>query len=352
MSGAFGWGGNDWQPAAPAPRRNSNDDDDDFSRAKGAYRTPPAAPAPSRIHPPPDQSQVQPRVATIYPPASALARVDLSPHKKIVTTAENVIIVATDMTGSMAGWQKEIYKFLPLLFQEGQTLLGQSLQIIFIGFGDAKCRDRFEVTPPGAGPELDGFLTAMHLDASGGGNEIESSDLVLYYVHEQIDTASAKHVYCFTTTDEAAPAVLNETEVFDTLRLTLNREYSNLSVVVRSLLRRMEVFTILRKTDAPEYNPERIKNFWTGLLGQERVIPLERSNLVVEVILGAMAVKTNQVAKFTQSLQARRGQTQFGAQNIATIGDALQKSVMLSQVAGASAVVAPKAGTQALKLDD
>ena len=310
MSGAFGWGGRD--------RRNDTSTTSGggggFSRAQSAYKSPPrnpnAAPAPSSGA----QSYVDADYQSYAIPPTP--NIDKSPKRNFKSTAKNVLIVATDVTGSLGGWRKDMFKFLPLLYKEAQSYLGDDLEIMFIAFGDCKYSDPIEVTTFGRGQTLDTHLTALYKHASGGGDLEESPEMVAYFIHERVDTSTAKNVYTFFITDEKCATTISETQARDILDCTVNPELADSKTVFRSLFRRMELFLVFAETHSyGQRETVNFQDFWKDMLGAERVCPMPRANLVVETMLGVVAKTTGQLAVYTQNYQTRRGNTTYGAVN-------------------------------------
>lgn len=338
MSGAFGWGGKD--------RRDQNQPDDNntgFSRAVDAYSRPaPHSPSPSAYRggqsyvAPGYQSQVTP--PTPIPP-TPIPVLDLTPTRDFKSTAKNVIIVATDVTGSLSEWRQDIFKFLPLLYKEAQSYMGDDLEIMFIAYGDAKYHDRIEVATFDRGQVLDTHLKSLYKDANGGGNAAESSELVAYFIHERVDTTSAKNVYTFFITDEPCQHMVSDTEVRANLGILLNPELRDSRTLFTSLLRRMELFVVFAETDSYPGRTQEFEDNWRGIVGPERVCPMPRSNLVIETMLAVVAKTTGQLQAYTQNYASRRAGTQYGAVNKSHV----DRSIAL--VPGASSAVpnlAPK----------
>lgn len=268
--------------------------------------------------------------------------IDLRPVKSLKSTAANVIIAVLDVTGSMGSWRADIFKHLVTLYTDAQSYLGDDLQILFIVYGDVKYHDRIEVAEFASGPVLDDHLQVLYMNASGGGDGEESPELVAYYLLQQVDVSSAKHVYTFFVTDESGADEVSEQQARQHLELAVNSELRDTKTVYRSLLRKMEVFTVLRETDC--YNPAPIRQWWLDVLGPERIMPLDRGNLVVESMLACIAKTTGQLGQFTQNFQTRRGATRFGAVN----QDLVMKSVAMVPGGDADQLQAPKAKTKLL----
>lgn len=320
MSGAFGWGGKD-----RAADRNNNNGTAGFGSAYGAYQQP--APSGTRGGALAGAGVLRADSVAATPtggPAAA-GPVDLS-AKDLRAEADNVLIVSMDLTGSMGDWRDEIYRRMPLLYKEAQALLGQSLAVLFIAFGDVKFGDRIWVTRFGAGPELDVLLDSLPRSAGGGGDEEESPELVALYVLQRVDVSRARNVYFWTITDERPAEQIDPRHAQQHVGVQVPpAAVRTTKAVFDALALQMRPFVVLKRADIGSYDPDRIRGAWERVLGRERVLPLDDGRRVVDVMLAVVAKTTGQTAAFTASLQARQGGTAHGAVNIATV----QRSVAL-----------------------
>lgn len=336
MSGNYGWGGRDRSDVYSPPSSGGG-----FTSARTPYATPAdySRPAPSR-------SATSMRMTAA--PNPTLNDAELSPRKHITTTKDNVIIVSLDRTGSMGVWTHEIFNRLALLFKEGQKYLGESLEIVFMGFGDSQaCGDDFHVAPSGCGPELDGYLVSLDQAAYGGGNHIESAELPAYYVSQQIDTTSAKSVFFFTITDEGFYETVNDGEIDAILGLRAPSEVVKSAYVFQALKTRMNVFLIKAETGCYDGTINKMNDKqWKAAVGDDCFVSLDDHRRVVDVMLGVIAKVRGQMDQFSKDLSARQGSTHYGSVNIATV------SRSISMVKGAPASPSIKAGTKSLLAPD
>lgn len=258
------------------------------------------------------------------------------------SNAANVIIAVMDVTSSMQEWPQEVFRRLPLLFNEAVSYFGNDdLEILFIAHGDART-DNFpiQVSRFGKGEELDQILSSFYMKCGGGGQGDESHELVAYYLLKQVDTSSAKNVYTFFVTDEAACDDIDETLVKEHLGLRNDVELQKTADVFLGLRRRMNIFTILCQTKNSRYNPDSIKRRWEANVAKENIIPLDDSRRVVDVMLGTIAKLTGQLDTFTKSLIGRQQGSQFACNNI----DTVQKSIALIR----APLLSPKKKTKPL----
>jgi hypothetical protein len=113
----------------------------------------------------------------------------IDPHKRISTESKNPLIVAIDVTGSMASWPAEIFDRLPLLF----NTLAQyrpDVEICFAAIGDAGV-DRWplQVTSFAGGFDLEQLLGSLYGEG-GGGDAPESYGLFAQWVNTHIEIPS------------------------------------------------------------------------------------------------------------------------------------------------------------------
>ena len=109
-----------------------------------------------------------------------------SPAKKISSDSPFPLMVAVDVTGSMASWPAEIFDRLPLLYQT-LSQYQASLEISFAAIGDAGC-DRWplQVTDFAQGFTLEGTLKALYGEG-GGGDAPESYGVYAWWMNRRVE---------------------------------------------------------------------------------------------------------------------------------------------------------------------
>lgn len=321
MSGAFGWTNSDSGSNSDPNTQNNQG----FQSALNAH----TSPKQHKVNTRKTKSDKAPKQKS-NKPFRDFSRFTNTQHKKIPgakhhikSKASNVIIYIQDVTGSMDQWPSEIFKRLPLLFEEACKYMGtQDLEILFIAHGDARTDDHpIQVAHFESGPKLDEHLTSFYTDCGGGGQGTESHELVAYYILTQTDTSSAQNVYTFFVTDEAGCDAIDNKHVCTHLDGKANSEFINTQDIFHALRRRMKIFTILR--EARFYNTARIKNWWVKTLEKEYVLPLDDPRRVVDVMLGVMAKLTGQINVFKNDLQTRQLPTRYGDQNVDTVMESI-----------------------------
>lgn len=117
----------------------------------------------------------------------------IDPKKQVRSESKNPLIIAVDVTGSMASWPAEIFDRLPLLFN---TLVQyrEDVEICFAAIGDGACDQwPLQVTTFASGYDLEQLLGSLYGEG-GGGDAPESYGLFAHWVdtHVQVPNAEEK----------------------------------------------------------------------------------------------------------------------------------------------------------------
>ncbi|MFN2146139.1 MAG: hypothetical protein ACK2T7_12365 [Anaerolineales bacterium] len=109
----------------------------------------------------------------------------IDPKKHISSESKNPLIIAVDVTGSMASWPFEIFDRLPLLFNT-LSQYREDLEICFAAIGDARVDDwPLQVTSFASGFDLEQQLKALYGEG-GGGDAPESYGLFARWVNTHV----------------------------------------------------------------------------------------------------------------------------------------------------------------------
>ncbi len=110
----------------------------------------------------------------------------IDPQKHISTNSDNPLIIAVDVTGSMASWPFQIFDRLPLLYNT-LSQYRDNLEICFAAIGDAGC-DRWplQVTTFASGFDLEQLLGSLYGEG-GGGDAPESYGLFAHWVNTHVE---------------------------------------------------------------------------------------------------------------------------------------------------------------------
>jgi len=236
-----------------------------------------------------------------------------TPKKKITTASDTPLIVAVDVTGSMARWPAEIFDRLPLLYQT-LSQYRPALEISFAAIGDAYC-DRYplQVTGFAKGQELDGKLAAL-FGEGGGGDAPESYQLFAHYVNEQVavpavDAASEDRPFLIVFGDAPFHPRVTVQEARDVLGLDLGQPVDGIAAW-REVARRFDTWFLRRpggrRGDATHQQ-------WAEALGEQRVVTIDDELRAVDYAMGLIARSWGRFDDFKRNLGARQGDAKVDA---------------------------------------
>lgn len=304
---------------------------------------------------------------------------DMDPRgRELMCDAQTPIVIAIDVTGSMGDWSKIIWDKLPMFF--GQLKLQDYCPgpaISFAGIGDAPAGDQapLQVSNFASGGVLDGWISKIWLEGLGGGNQRESYDLACSFYSSRVvftGLRPGEKPFFFITGDEGLYETVQRAYVHQWVGDSSEPTYGTTPVLIQlpadleAGVRRVSVelpdgsvqpaslppgfqpgetaefevegqlwsmerlFDSLRQTyhvfhlHKPYHSPqpeERIYKQWALLVGEENVLCLKHPKSVVDVMLGAIALRSGSrtMEEYVEDLQLR-GQTE---DRIADVREAL-----------------------------
>jgi ribosomal protein S27AE len=109
----------------------------------------------------------------------------IDPSKHVRSESKNPLIIAVDVTGSMANWPFEIFDRLPLLYNT-LSQYREDLEICFAAIGDAGYDDwPLQVTTFASSYDLEQLLLGIYGEG-GGGDAPESYGLFAHWVNTHV----------------------------------------------------------------------------------------------------------------------------------------------------------------------
>jgi hypothetical protein len=208
------------------------------------------------------------------------------------------IAMIFDVTGSMGRIPEVLQQKLPRLMDVIIDKAGlRDPQVLVGAVGDANTdRYPFQVGQFESGNAFDEHLRNIILEGGGGGQKKESYALAYRFAADHTATDAferrGKKGYFFTMGDEAPWPTVSSTELATVFGITGGEDETIESLIARAT-ERWEIFHLFAedgsyKNDAVTHDP------WRKLLG-ERLISVEDSSLVCEVIAGIVHMMENAI---------------------------------------------------------
>ena len=199
----------------------------------------------------------------------------------------NAVTVLFDVTGSM--------QEVPRILQENLcTLFGLLLRrgylddpaVLVGGIGDATCDlAPLQVGQFESGNEIEDDLSRLYLEGGGGGQQMESYELALYFLARKtaIDCYEkrGKRGYAFLIGDEKPYRRVKRREVEDVFGDKLEADIP-IRKIIKEAREKYEIYYILPNMTS-YYRDPRIVKCWQGLLGQN-VLRLDNPAGISELI--------------------------------------------------------------------
>jgi hypothetical protein len=228
----------------------------------------------------------------------------VDPRGKRLAESENPILVAVDVTGSMAHWPAEIFDRLPLLYQT-LSQYRPDVEVSFAAIGDATC-DRFplQVTDFEKGAALDEHLAGLYGEGGGGGGAKESYELYAWFVQNRVSAPRAERPFLLIYGDEGFYEEVSHAQLQHYVGASLEGRVPAREVF-RDLMKRFEVY-LLRKDYGSKPEDRAILAQWQEALEPQRVIPVHDEERAVDLALSLVARAWGRFEDFEANMRARQ----------------------------------------------
>lgn len=247
---------------------------------------------------------------------------------------QDIVIVWIDGTGSMGDDTFIIRDKIVLL--EGQLRIQGYLKnplIMVCMVGDAYS-DRYpiQISKPERGDALIEEIEKTYPEGNGGGQGMESYELMAYYMvnHVKLDDEKSKP-YLFILGDEGIYPEVNPLHIAKHIHrpssMSINANIDS-GDIFKQLCKKFNVFRLHREySDSKE--DEKIVKQWKSMIGAERVQRLTKPKEVVDDILGIIAIgtKSRTIDGYLDDMRAR-GQTPDRVKDVHKVLLGVEKSIV------------------------
>jgi hypothetical protein len=227
--------------------------------------------------------------------------------KEISTESTNPVVMAIDVTGSMAEWPAEIFDRLPLFYQT-LSQYRDDLEVSFAAIGDANSDSYpLQVNDFGKGVSLEDNIKAIFPEGGGGGQISESYELFGHYIAEHCNTPKATSPFLFIFGDEKFYNQIDPSQVRhfigDTIEAPLDSE-----AMWKGLMQRFNLYLLHKPYGHgnDSATDTAVKEHWAKVLGPQRIIELPSKERAVDIAMGIVAKHWGQYTDFTENLDARQ----------------------------------------------
>jgi ribosomal protein S27AE len=225
----------------------------------------------------------------------------IDPTKHVSSASKNPLVVAVDVTGSMASWPAEIFDRLPLLFNT-LSQYREDLEVCFAAIGDAGV-DRWplQVTTFASGYDLEQLLKSLYGEG-GGGDAPESYGLFAQWVDTHVDVSAAEEkpflvVFGDITMHTKVPGK-------QIRKLLGDRSQGGVDAIEvwRRVARKFNVWFLRRAGGRPN---DEIDQQWAKAIGAQKIMRIEDEQRAVDYAMGLIARAWGHFEDFQDNMRAR-----------------------------------------------
>lgn len=228
----------------------------------------------------------------------------IDPGKHIRTASPNPLIIAVDVTGSMASWPFEIFDRLPLLYNT-LSQYREDLEICFVAIGDAGC-DRWplQATTFAGGYDLEQLLGALYGEG-GGGDAPESYGLFAHWVNTHVQVPQAGEAPFLIVFGDAPmhPSVPHQ----QIARYLGDRTNGDVDAMAawQQVCRNWNVWFLRRPTGRAG---DEVDAQWSQAITAQKIFHIEDEQRAVDYAMGLVARAWGHFGDFQSNMRARQSE--------------------------------------------
>ncbi|MBM3153256.1 MAG: hypothetical protein FJZ96_13810 [Chloroflexi bacterium] len=228
----------------------------------------------------------------------------IDPQKRIRSTSANPLIVAIDVTGSMASWPFEIFDRLPLLFNT-LSQYRPDLEICFAAIGDAAV-DRWplQVTTFASGFDLEQLLGSLFGEGAGG-DAPESYGLFAHWVNTHVEIENAADMpFLIVFGDVHMHPSIPRAQVMKYLGDDPQADVDAIDEW-RKLTKRWNTWFLRRPSGK---RGDQVDQQWAEAIGEQKIFRIEDEQRAVDYAMGLIARSWGNFSDFRENMLARQSE--------------------------------------------
>jgi ribosomal protein S27AE len=226
----------------------------------------------------------------------------IDPRKHIKTESANPLIVAVDVTGSMANWPFEIFDRLPLLYNT-LSQYREDLEICFVAIGDAVV-DRWplQVTSFAGGFDLEQLLGSLY-GGGGGGDAPESYGLFAHWVNNHVSLPDLKEPpFLIVFGDVTMHAEVPKSQVDHYLGDKVKRDLDS----IKEWQRVSETWNTWFMRRPTGKMGDVVDQQWGKAIGEQKIFHIEDEQRAVDYAMGLISRAWGHFPDFQNNMRARQ----------------------------------------------
>ncbi len=228
----------------------------------------------------------------------------IDPKKRINTHSTNPLIVAVDVTGSMANWPFEIFDRLPLLYNT-LAQYREDLEVCFVAIGDAGC-DRWplQTTTFASGYDLEQLLGSLYGEG-GGGDAPESYGLFAHWVNTHVSAPNAEEKpFLIVFGDAPMHPVTPRGQIEHYLGDATSDDVDSIAAW-RHVCQNWNTWFLRRPTGRPG---DAVDDQWGRAVTEQKIFHIQDEQRAVDYAMGLVARAWGHFGDFQNNMRARQSE--------------------------------------------
>ena len=228
----------------------------------------------------------------------------IDPKKHVTTTSTNPLIVAVDVTGSMANWPFEIFDRLPLLYN---TLVQyrEDVEICFAAIGDAAYDDwPLQVTEFASGYDLEQLLAGLYGEG-GGGDGPEGYGLFAHWVNTHVEVPNAEETpFLIVFGDAPMHPKVPRQQIAHLLGDQVHRDVDAVKAW-RTLSKNWNTWFMRRPTGRAG---DSVDKQWSDAVSEQKIFHIKDEQRAIDYTMGLIARAWGHFNDFQDNMRARQSE--------------------------------------------
>lgn len=228
----------------------------------------------------------------------------IDPRKHVRTESTNPLIVAVDVTGSMASWPFEIFDRLPLLYNT-LSQYRPDLEICFAAIGDAAVDGwPLQVTTFAGGFDLEQLLGSLYGEG-GGGDAPESYGLFAHWVNTHVEVPRAQETpFLIVFGDIDMHPQIPRAQIAHHLGDEVPGNVSAMAAW-QQVTRKWNTWFLRRPTGS---RGDHVDKQWGEAIGAQKIFHIQDEQRAVDYAMGLVARAWGYFGDFQNNMRARQSE--------------------------------------------
>lgn len=228
----------------------------------------------------------------------------IDPRKHVRSESANPLIIAVDVTGSMADWPFEIFDRLPLLYNT-LSQYREDLEICFAAIGDAAVDQwPLQVTTFASGFDLEQLLGSLYGEG-GGGDAPESYGLFAHWVNTHVEAPNAQEdPFLIVFGDVSMHPTVPQAQIAHYLGGELQDDIDAIQAW-NQLGETWNTWFLRRPTGK---HGDKVDKQWGKAIGEQKIFHIQDEQRAVDYAMGIIARAWGTFGDFQDNMRARQNE--------------------------------------------